>query len=480
MKRIFIVLVFAVVSHTAFSQSVSLENLVISASTFMQCKHPGCAVISTEIIPDDDFKPLGWILNFSPSGFIILSASQKVTPVLGYAPFGSCDLKATEKGIFLDFLKQDILKRMMAWEQMADRDKEKVSASWGRFLFEISDSVGFQQWPPEGTTSTQGWLSTNWTQTAPYNAMCPMDLNTGSRSVVGCPATAMAQILNFHKKIHHTRLDDGDDYYHSYGAGNSYWIDNDYLSRDFPCFDSLNLYLENVEDVWLNGGTFTGKMKAALSFACGVTAHQVYTSSVSGTFGLEQALTSFQRFGYTASRLIYPEDTTLNSQVAEDMKIARPVQLGLLVDGGGGGHNVVVDGYNTNEFYHFNFGWGGSANGWYTLPPTSIPYNLTIIEGAVLDIIPVIGVGIDQNNTNNEIPNVYPNPVDKELWVSGLTTSGILSLFDQSGKLILSANISPSSCHICVSHVPQGSCFYVIQEGEYRVRTGVLIKLANK
>jgi hypothetical protein len=290
----------------------------------------------------------------------------------------------------------------------------------------------------------------------------------------------MAQILNFHKKIHHTRLDDGDDYYHIYGAGNSYWIDNDYLSRDFPCFDSLNLYLENIEDVWLNGGVFGSKLKAALSFACGVTARQVYTSSVSGTFGLEQALMSFQRFGYITSLLIYPEDTTLNSQVAEDMKIARPVQLGLLIDGGGGGHNVVVDGYNTDEFYHFNFGWGGSANGWYTLPPTSIPYNLTIIEGAVLNIAPVIGTDAESRTEKSKQPSVFPNPMEKELWVSGLNAPATITLYDQHGTLVLTAELPNSSTKVGVSHLSPGYYMYQLQEIGNPVKKGVLIKHAKQ
>lgn len=476
MKRFSFVLVLVFACQMAFSQSVTLDQMVIPATHFMKIKHPGSAVSSTEVISGADSKPLGWIVNFSPSGFMILPASQKVNPVLGYASVGSSDLPVSEKSIFLGFLKRDIQNRVSAWEAMTPEDQERVTSSWSRFLSETSDSSGFQQWPPEGTTSTQGWLATNWTQSAPYNAMCPMDLNAGSRSVVGCPATAMAQILNFHKKIHHTRLDDGDDYYHSYGAGNSYWIDNDYIPRDFPCFDSLNVYLAAIEEIWLNGGTFNSKLKAALSFACGVTAHQVYTSSVSGTFGLEQALMSFQRFGYTASQIIYPEDTTLNSRIAEDVKVARPVQLGLLIDGGGGGHNVVVDGYNTDEFYHFNFGWGGSANGWYTLPPTSIPYNLTIIESAVVDIDPVIGVGIDPVAENAVVPVLFPNPVRNEVYISGMTGSGAITLFDQSGKKVLSESVEVASPRVNISHLLPGSYLYRLEMAGAPGRTGILVK----
>lgn len=50
------------------------------------------------------------------------------------------------------------------------------------------------------------------------------------------------------------------------------------------------------------------------------------------------------------------------------------------------GHNLVVDGYNTDNYYHLNFGWGGSYDGWYLIPD-EIPYGLTVIEGIIVDIL---------------------------------------------------------------------------------------------
>lgn len=64
---------------------------------------------------------------------------------------------------------------------------------------------------------------------------------------------------------------------------------------------------------------------------------------------------------------------------------ALPVHFAVLDPGGGSGHNLVVDGYNTDDDFHLNFGWGGSSNGWYLLPD-EIPYSLTQVEGAIVDI----------------------------------------------------------------------------------------------
>jgi hypothetical protein len=140
---------------------------------------------------------------------------------------------------------------------------------------------------------------------------------------------------------------------------------------------------------------------------------------------------------------------------------------------------VVVDGYNTDEFYHFNFGWGGSANGWYTLPPTSIPYNLTIIEGAVLDIIPVIGVGVEPVSAGEKGPVLFPNPVENELLISGMTPPGNLMIFNQSGKVVLSEEIEKTSLRIDLSHFLPGSYLYKLESAGSPIRTGVLMKSAK-
>jgi hypothetical protein len=306
--------------------------------------------------------------------------------------------------------------------------------------------------------------------------MCPIDLNAGSHSVAGCPAIAMAQIINHHKEINQTRFTDGDDYYHNYGSGNQYWIDNDYLTRGFPSFDTLNLYLDTLESTYAFGGALTKSLKAAICFACGVAAQQVYSASVSGTFGLEQALTAWQRFGFEESRIVYPDDTTLNTLIAENVKVSLPVQLGLLVSTGSGGHNVVVDGYNTDEYYHFNFGWGGSANGWYTLPPESIPYNLTIIESAVIDIKSSLYTGIAVNREPALMIRPFPNPFSDQLTLPGLDGPATLILYNSSGKEVRRQVVAGGWQTVTTNDLTPGMYLYRIVKESGNSMSGKLIR----
>jgi hypothetical protein len=373
------------ISGGLFSQQVNKDKAEIISKNFInyhQAQHHVTEITSL----DGDSGRLAWIAELSPAGFILVSSSENLRPVPAYS-FANCPTKkAEESKIFQTILKADLTARL-AYPSANPVDRRKIRNEWEALLLGHKIKTDFEQWPPEGTTPTGGWIFENWTQGSPYNQMCPIDGNTHQRSLTGCPATAMAMILNCLMDIRGTQLSNDDDYYHSFGAGNQYWIDDDWQDYGFPHFDSLNWYLDSIQYIYQSYKQLNTGQIAALNFACGVAMKQVFSSSISGTYGIQQAAMGWQRFGFSESRLVYDSDTSLCADLAENIKNGWPAHLGLVDPPPTSvGHNVVVDGYNTDEYYHFNFGWGGNSNGWYTMPPTNIPYNLTVIEGIVLDI----------------------------------------------------------------------------------------------
>jgi len=458
------------------AQHVTSELITKAATCFMQTRQPGNMLRKCESLMDDRQLVVGYLYRFTPSGFLIVSASEKIEPVYAYSENGNFDLPAGAEEQTKNIITADLHSRIEASGYFKISTQARIRQGWSKFLEGTYKAVSFEQWPPLGTTPTEGWLMTNWTQNAPYNAMVPMDLNSGLRSYAGCPAIAMAQILNYHREINETRFDSEDDYYHNLGAGYNFWIDDDHIAWDFPCFDTLNLWLDTLESTFTAGGELSYSMKAALCFACGVAAKQMYSHIVSGTYGMEQAIMAYQRFDFLESRLVYPADTTLNSLIAGNIKVALPVHLGLLSSTGSGGHNLVVDGYNTDEFYHFNFGWGGPANGWYTLPPTDIPYNLTIIESAVLDIKSAQYTSIPANGKPSIKVFLYPNPVNSSLVVDGISGSATLSIFNLLGKPVFKSVLTTPKTSIPAGNMPSGCYVYCITDKNGITVTGKLIK----
>jgi len=475
MKKIVLLWIVLLTGLSPDAQVLSPGSLNEAATLFIQSRQPGNLLQSCESLMNEQKVPVGYLFRFAPAGFIIVSANEKIKPVYAYSADGSFDLPGAEKESLKRVISKDLQSRILTSDKYSVSVRDAVRQEWTSFLSGSRKSKLFEQWPPEGATSTGGWLESNWTQTFPYNEMCPMDLNTGTRSYAGCPAVAMAQILNYHREINQTRFGPTDDYYHGFGTGYNFWIDDDYQMRDFPCFDTLNLWLDTLESAYLVNGPLSGSLKAALCFACGVAAHQCYSSVVSGTYGMDQALMSYKRFGYSESRLVFPEDTTLNSLIAENVKVKLPVHLGLLSSTGSGGHNVVVDGYNTDEFYHFNFGWGGPANGWYTLPPSGIPYSLTIIESAALDIKSELYTGVPETQSASPV-RLYPNPVNEVLQVAGLTGPATFSVYTLSGKQVLNTRLSGRNCRVNMGEIPSGGYIYKVTPEMGNGLAGKLIK----
>jgi hypothetical protein len=283
-----------------------------------------------------------------------------------------------------------------------------------------------------------------------------MDLVTGVRSIAGCPAVAMAQIVNFHQTVNSVHFTDEDDYYHSY-AGRNFMIDDDYLPVDFPSFPILNGYLDTLQISYDNGTTLKNRDKAALTFACGVAARQVFTSSASGTFGVDQALNAYLKFNFQEVDLLDENDTTLYARMAQNIKDTLPVHLAVVDPAWSMGHNVVVDGYNTDEYFHLNFGWGGPSNGWYHLPE-EIPYGLTVIEGAVVDIIPDFPTGITAQRTTPEI--FFPNPARDNLnFTTGNDRYSTVSFYSFQGQLVRTIILDNTSSIIDISDLSEGMYF---------------------
>ncbi len=328
-------------------------------------------------------RALAYVFELEPLGYMVVSADDLLPPVIAWSLTSS--FGDAENRILAELITADLANRLEAAALYSEELVQKLKSEW-----ETSEAGtalrSTEQWPPEGYSTTGGWIKTLWNQSAPFNSLCPMDPVTNARSVAGCPAIAIAQIINYHETINGTVFSDADDYYHSY-AGRTYWIDNDFETLDFPSFPQLNTHLTSLMESYRYQLPVSEESRAALIFAAGVAARQVYTSSGSGTFQVSQAYDAIVRFGFEDCELITLDSPELYDRMAQNMMEASPVLLAVVTPAWDAGHNVVVDGYRSDGFFHLNFGWGGSYNGWYNLP-SGIPYNLTVLEGAVLDIAP--------------------------------------------------------------------------------------------
>lgn len=195
-------------------------------------------------------------------------------------------------------------------------------------------------------------LTTKWDQKAPYNNDCPK-LN-GTQCVTGCVATAMAQVLNYHR-------------YPTTGTGtHSYTWNGATLSFDYGAttFDWANML-----DSYSSSSSYTQKAAVAkLMYGCGVSVDMNYTQSSSGSSDILAAYALIKYFGCNKDvrylRRAFYNTGEWEELIYSELAASRPVIYGGRASGGG--HEFVVDGYESG-YFHINWGWGGLGDGNFRL-----------------------------------------------------------------------------------------------------------------
>ncbi len=415
MKTLLLIIYFLSVSFYFYSQTVDQSLINKAAQGKINRFDVSASIGKLNAIYNDDEEIILYQADLLPVGYILLQTDFSLEPVLAYSFNSNLD------EVFLHLFKLDAQERLNHLAEYKSLNFNQNFEEWND-LIDFKTKKFYEQWPPEGTTTTGGWLETNWHQGSPYNNMCPFDNVANMRSVAGCPAIAAAMILNFNKKLNGTIFTDDDDYYHGY-LGNNYNIDDDYSLYKFPCFDSLNVILDTIQHMYDSESELTNYEKAGLVFACGTAARQVYNSQGSGTFGVNQAFELYEKFEFDDALLYTSLSAEMYDTLIYNMKHALPAHLAVVDEAWQYGHNVVVDGYNTDNFFHINFGWGGSNNGWWNIPDNNFPYNMNVLEGIIVNI-----------NYEEQIVDVYENQDDIFLYPNPGT--GFININTPDGERI--------------------------------------------
>ena len=338
-----------------------------------------------QAIRADDGAVLAYVTTMEPRGFVVTSADTDVSPIIAYSFDGSADTVSDRSNPLYLLLTQDMKLRALAAAEPGGVDVTENHIAWSLYSSNQAAAQAVQQWPPENSTTTGGWVETTWHQLAPYNALCPLDPVDGQRSVVGCVATAMAQLLNYHQRCGAT-----------FGSSDAYStlsgieIDADSTRYGFPSFSHLNDLLASLRLKYSRQIPLDDTDAAVLSLACGVAAKMDYSSNGSGASATDALSALLDKFG------LYSADMTggLSSQsihvVQENLINHLPILMGIRTADGMYGHLIVCDGYNTNGEYHLNFGWTSSQpapimEAWYRLP-SEIPTTLNAISEAIVNI----------------------------------------------------------------------------------------------
>lgn len=317
-----------------------------------------------------DGRTFAYIAHIAGGGFSLCGASDSLNlPVYLYSPSGKYDpqnpgYQSVLKTITLVTIKlEKLIENNDPQLQEYSADLDLRTSLWRALLEgELPLQVDSLITPSAEPLQMALPLTTNWDQGPPYNNFAPM--GDGGRSLVGCVATTMAQIMRYWQ-------------WPPSGAGSSSYI----WDGDQSCGGSVGGGLlsavysdsydwQNMLDNCTDGCTVTEQFALAeLSYEIGVSVTMDYGVCVSGS-DLWRFVTETEG-SPLINNFLYDGDAVYNSDIdlphtddgtiITEIQWSRPVALGGCLNTGGG-HAWVVLGYNNAldpPQFLMNMGWGG-------------------------------------------------------------------------------------------------------------------------
>ena len=344
------------IGENFFNKSIQVNRVQNKKANFISRQQPGMKKV--RMSNGDSYAPY-YIFNNEDGGFVIVAGDNCATPILGYSTEGNID--PNNLPIQLQELLEAYAEEIQHAVDNNDQPTDSIAKLW--------DAYSRAPQSQNATAVVNALIVTTWNQYPRYNNKCPIDASLsdlGGHPSTGCVATAMAQVMKYWE-------------YPSKGYGSNSYRSEHYgtLSADFG---STAYNWDNMPNKLSSSTSSTqNNAIATLMYHCGVAVSMNYNSDGYGSSGAntldwgggrasaETALKTY--FGY-ASTLEGKQRSSMSSSawislLKTELDNRRP----MLYRGvsSQGGHCFICDGYDSGNKFHFNWGWGGSSNGFYAI-----------------------------------------------------------------------------------------------------------------
>ena len=323
----------------------------------------------------EEGKTKFYIVSFKQAGWVIVSGDDCVDPVLGYSLTTNFDMRLAPPQVkaWLDGKVEEINHAIESKIEV----KREIIDKWNDYGVRLLKRSELQK---DKSAGDPPLIKTTWNQGRYYNEMAPYDESSsaGNNHVwIGCVATAMAQVMKYWS-------------YPDLGMGSH--------SYTHPTYGLLSADFGNSIYDWASMPNYltTGNEEVQkISYHCAVSVDMDFGPGGSGAF-LDDAMAAYKEyFKYNIAAYASEKSRWLESEwtalLKKDIDMGRPVIYSGYNQSLSSGHAFVCDGYNTNDYFHFNWGWSGVADGYFLLTSlTPAGHNYSYQQAALFGVEPVL------------------------------------------------------------------------------------------
>lgn len=332
-----------IASSAPLTPTQALERISGQKLGKLRAASPATLTLTHSIADSNGCNALYVFNQAQRKGFVILSADDISTPILGYSDSDNFD-------------NTDVPPQLESWLGEYARQIEYAREN------NVDFYIGAQTWEEEWDEIAP-LVESKWNQDAPFNNLCP-SVN-GEKSYTGCVATAMSQVMNYWK-------------YPESGSGTVSYRPT-FIREDLELnFAELKFDWDNMLDEYTRNSYSSKEADAVATLmkAAGYSVFMDYSPQSSGAMSLYIRKALIENFRYN-NDIQYVERAYFSSSewtkiIYESLKNSGPV----IYNGQGsvGGHSFVCDGYSDEGFFHINWGWGGKSDGYFRLEAMNPEY----------------------------------------------------------------------------------------------------------
>ena len=438
----FLIVLMAILSADVFAKPVDETTARIVATRFFANKYnrsietlAPTVVYTSNILRGENTTPSFYVVNFDFEGFVIVAGDDRAQPILAFSDEGAFVTENIPAHIsfFLNGYAEGI-------QYMIDNNQDNDAVVLQQWETLLSENAPLQK---DGTVVVSPLILRNkWKQTRFYNNLCPEDAtgnaSYGGHAAVGCGALVMGQVMHYWR-------------FPTTGTGSHSYNSNNYGSLSAN-FGATTYHYENMPDqlTTTNHPDSCVEAIATLLYHCGVAVNMNYgpSASVSNSNKIVSALSTYFRYPATVQ---YIERGSLSAAtwlnyLKGELDEGAPFMYG--GSGSYGGHVWICDGYRDDDYFHFNWGWGGQQNGYYALTSCS-SYGFNDNHAIIIGIRgPELPVAIDECSAQNI--SVFPNPTNDILNITSSETISEIEIINVMGQIVkrVEVNADNATCNV--------------------------------